>query len=71
MAGDRGYEAASAYFRLHGDLKVPRRHSASSLRLDAWLGRQRAARREGLFSDSRIDALNQVGMNWGKFSPSS
>ena len=64
-AWDRGYQAAAGYFRTHGHLKVPRRHNADGLRLDAWLARQRTARRDGRLTESQIDALTRIGMNWG------
>ncbi|MER6240259.1 helicase associated domain-containing protein [Streptomyces clavifer] len=55
QAWDRGYRTAAGYFRMDGDLEVPRLHSAAGLRLDAWLARQRTARRNGRLTESGID----------------
>ncbi|MEW2630136.1 helicase associated domain-containing protein [Streptomyces sp. NPDC048389] len=44
---ERGYAAAQEFSRVHGHLRVPRRYQSDGLRLDAWLGRQRAAFRDG------------------------
>ncbi|MFV8133222.1 Helicase associated domain protein [Streptomyces syringium] len=64
-AWERGYAAAEEYFREHGHLRVPSGHWSGGLRLDAWLGRQRAARREGRLSAEHTNALNRLGIRWG------
>ncbi|MER6109278.1 helicase associated domain-containing protein [Streptomyces hirsutus] len=62
---ERGYAAAVKFFREHGHLRVPRSYRSDGLRLDAWLGRQRAARRDGRLSAQRVEELSRLGMQWG------
>ncbi len=63
------YEAACAYYRTHGDLKVPKRHvTESGLQLGVWIQTQRAVyggSGRGTLSPDRVKALNAIGMVWG------
>ncbi|MFD7957221.1 Helicase associated domain protein [Streptomyces ardesiacus] len=61
----RGYPAAVAFFREHGHLRVPQGYWSNGMRLDAWLGRQRAACRDGRLSAEKVEALRRLGVRWG------
>ncbi|MFI1436367.1 helicase associated domain-containing protein [Streptomyces lydicus] len=63
-AWERGYSAAQKYASEHGHLRVPDGLWSDGLRLDAWLSRQRAARRAGNLPDERIAALSALGIRW-------
>ncbi|GAA5070413.1 DEAD/DEAH box helicase [Streptomyces similanensis] len=64
-AWGRGYGAAEAFFREHGHLRVPQGcRSDDGLRLDAWLGRQRLAFREGRLPAAKVEALDRIGIRW-------
>ncbi|MFF7115464.1 Helicase associated domain protein [Streptomyces albogriseolus] len=65
----RGYPAAVAFFREHGHLRVPQGYRADGMRLDAWLGRQRAAYRNGRLPAERVEALSRLGIRWGVAAP--
>ncbi|MBD0743616.1 DEAD/DEAH box helicase [Streptomyces sp. CBMA152] len=60
----RGYAIAVAFFDQHGHLTPPARCTFGGIRIDAWVARQRAARRQGSLSDDRIRALDALGINW-------
>ncbi|MEU3877654.1 Helicase associated domain protein [Streptomyces sp. NPDC029704] len=65
---ERGYSAAQKYARQHGHLRVPSGQVVDGLRLDAWLVRQRAARRAGRLTTEQINALTKLGIQWGRDS---
>ncbi|MET7926640.1 helicase associated domain-containing protein [Streptomyces sp. NPDC005349] len=60
----RGIAAAEAFHSEYGDLRVPGETVVGELRLDAWLTRQRAARRDGRLSPDQIEALDALGVRW-------
>lgn len=62
------YRQAEAYYREHGDLKVPKRYlTAEGLPLGSWLATQRKVKRglcSGRLTQEQIDRLDKIGMIW-------
>lgn len=63
-AWQRNLDIATRFAATHGHLAVPSGHTSDGLRLDAWLSRQRAARRKGTLTDDQISRLEAIGMQW-------
>lgn len=63
---DYYFNAAYAYYRTHGDLRVPRRYvDENGLCLGAWIHSQRYARSKGQkLTQGQIERLNSIGMIW-------
>ena len=65
---EQNYHAAVAYYKEHGNLKVPRGYvSPDGVKLGMWLSSTRRAVREGTSSLSKTqrEELNAMGINWG------
>lgn len=61
------YEAAAAYFREHGNLRIRSRCvTEGGLSLGLWVQRQRKLyrSRDGRLSEGQIERLNSIGMVW-------
>ena len=59
------YQAAQAFYREHGDLKVPSKYvSADGLNLGMWIHSTRKSYRNGMLDREQIDRLEQNGMLW-------
>ena len=66
VAWDRGYQAALAYFKEHGNLDVPTMYVTSDgYRLGAWLADRREKGKDN-HSVSRQKQLDALGMIWTK-----
>lgn len=66
--GDRWFvmfEQLLAYRKEHGTTNVPINGTTD---LDAWVGRQRKAKKNGALSDERISLLEEVGFDWDPFA---
>lgn len=64
-AWQRGFVAAEAYLGEHGNLRVHRSLVYHGVKLQKWLYTQRAAKRDGLLSPERVEALNRLdGFDW-------
>ncbi|MFF6888600.1 Helicase associated domain protein [Streptomyces sp. NPDC012421] len=68
-AWEKGLAAATAFHREHGHLRVPDRHVRDGVRLDAWLYRQRKARKEGTLPAQRVETLDALGITWTRGQP--
>ena len=62
------YELASAYYKQYGNLNVPNKCVYHDFQLGAWIGKQRAAGRNGELSQEKIELLNAIGMEWENVS---
>ena len=62
------YELVSAYFKQYGNLNVPNKCVYRDFQLGAWIGKQRAAGRNGELSREKIELLNAIGMEWENVS---
>ncbi|MER7201020.1 helicase associated domain-containing protein [Streptomyces sp. NPDC000188] len=60
----RGIVAAKAFHSEPGALRVPGGLWVGGLRVDFWLTRQRAARRDGRLTAGQIAALDALGVRW-------
>lgn len=61
----RMYRDAAAYYREHGNLKVPQGYVGNSgCRLADWLIRQRRSRKLGELSEEKIRLLDELGFRW-------
>ena len=61
----QNYAAAAQYYLEHGDLEMPIKYETpSGFGLGVWLGAQRAAYKDGELTQSQIDQLNALGMDW-------
>lgn len=61
----QGFKAAQQYFRMHGDLQVPRRFvTRDSFNLGSWISYQRKKHNQGELSEEHIKQLNSIGMIW-------
>ena len=61
----QNYAAAAQYYLEHGDLEMPIKYETSSgFALGIWLGAQRAAYKAGELTQSQIDRLNALDMDW-------
>ena len=59
------YESASAYYRGHGDLNVPRGFKAENgTELYGWIRSQRLKRRNGTLAPRCVAMLDEIGMVW-------
>lgn len=62
------FQEAEAYFKLHGNLKVPKRYiTESGIALGSWLITQRRVRAgavPGKLSKEQIKKLDELGMEW-------
>lgn len=58
---DQYYEKAVQYYRLHGNLSVPRTYEADGLKLGSWVSRQKADYRAGRLSARRAGKLEASG----------
>ncbi|MFD3475901.1 helicase associated domain-containing protein [Streptomyces sp. NPDC058695] len=65
----RGIVAAKAFHSGHGDLRDPGGLWVGGLRLDSWLTRQRAARRDGRLTADQIAALDTLEVRWQPTPP--
>jgi hypothetical protein len=64
-AFDHGLEELAAYVQVHGDARVPQRHSTSSgFKLGSWCNSRRLHRKAGKLSPERIVALDALGFVW-------
>lgn len=62
---ERNYQAALAYYREHGDLKVPTNYvNADGLQLGWWVRGVRKAYQKGTLDREQIDKLESIGMLW-------
>ena len=59
------YEQLLAYQKEHGTANVSINGTSD---LDAWVGRQRKARKNGALSDDRVRLLDKVGFDWDPFA---
>ena len=63
------YAQAADYFRLHGDLRVPRSYrSENGFQLGSWVYSQREKYRKGTLSEEYKRKLDEVGMDWNDSS---
>ena len=61
----QNYAAAAQYYLEHGDLEMPIKYETpSGFGLGVWLGAQRAAYKDGELTQSQIDQLNALEMDW-------
>lgn len=65
---ERMYQAAEAYYKAHGDLKVPKRYKTlDGLSLGAWLDTQRRVyhgKAKGVLTQWQKERLTMIGMQW-------
>ena len=62
---ERNYQAALAYYREHGHLKVPVNYvNSEGLRLGWWVVSIRRAYKKGTLDREQIDRLERIGMLW-------
>ena len=62
---DRTWQAALAYYREHGDLKIPTNYvDANGLHLGWWVRGVRRAYQRGALNKEQIDRLESIGMIW-------
>ena len=62
---ERNYQAALAYYREHGNLKVPANYvNADGMQLGWWVRGVRSAYRKGTLDREQIDRLERIGMLW-------
>ena len=65
---ERMYAEAEAYFREHGDLRVPKGYRTKErVALGNWIQTQRQVRRgscAGMLTEEQIDRLDAIGMIW-------
>lgn len=65
QAWQQGYEAAAAYARTHGHLRVPQSYRTDhGYTLGTWINSVRARYRRGKLTDEQITELDQLGMIW-------
>lgn len=68
---ERNYQAALAYYREHGNLKVPANYvNADGLQLGWWVRGVRKAYQKGALDREQIDRLERIGMLWSTSRPS-
>lgn len=64
-AWSRGLEAARRYFQQYGDLRIPSDYKDDTgFALGNWLNNTRARYRSGGLNQSKIDAMEALGMVW-------
>jgi len=63
----RMMETLRAYYRVHGDIDVPKDFRAHGIPVRAWLDKQRKKRTAGELTDAQIAALDAVGMVWNLY----
>ena len=62
---EQNYAAAAQYYLEHGSLEMPIKYETpSGFSLGLWLGTQRAAYKDGELTQSQIDRLNALDMDW-------
>ncbi|MCD7980829.1 MAG: Helicase associated domain protein [Clostridiales bacterium] len=59
---DRYYAQAKQYYRLHGNLSVPKDFESDGLKLGGWIARQKAECRAGRVSGRRAEKLRAIGI---------
>ena len=69
---DRTWQAALAYYREHGDLKIPTNYvDANGLHLGWWVRGVRRAYQRGTLDREQIERLESIGMIWNTFDQSA
>jgi hypothetical protein len=58
------YKIAKAYFKKHGDLKVPYAYCEGDFPLGNWLSKQKSQYRDGSMPDEHYTLLSAIGMEW-------
>lgn len=68
LAWERGFQAASDYYRAHSDLLAGKDYvSPGGYLLGKWLSNQRSLKMRGELSAERERRLNGIGMVWSRF----
>jgi hypothetical protein len=64
MTWNQTYFVAKEYYKENGNLNIPNNYFYKNVNIGSWILTQRNNYKEKILTDSQIDMLNEIGMEW-------